>query len=90
MPGAHRSTCCCAATHHVCAASPPSGPARSAASAPAHPGAVQHSLTPSLPCPALPCLQPIPAVLEIPSKDSPYDPNQDSLLTRVKHIFGAS
>ncbi len=33
-------------------------------------------------------LQPIPAVLEIPSKDCPYDPNQDSLLTRVKHIAG--
>ncbi|KAG2449575.1 hypothetical protein HYH02_005108 [Chlamydomonas schloesseri] len=32
--------------------------------------------------------RPIPAVLEIPSKDCPYDPNQDSLLTRVKHIAG--
>ena len=32
--------------------------------------------------------QPIPAVLEIPSKDSPYDPNQDSLLQRVKHLLG--
>jgi vacuolar-type H+-ATPase subunit F/Vma7 len=30
----------------------------------------------------------IPAVLEIPSKDSPYDPNQDSLLLRVKHLLG--
>ncbi|KAI8472879.1 MAG: vacuolar ATP synthase subunit F [Monoraphidium minutum] len=30
----------------------------------------------------------IPAVLEIPSKDSPYDPNQDSLLVRVKHLLG--
>lgn len=34
--------------------------------------------------------KPKPAVLEIPSKDAPYDPNQDSLLVRVKHIFGAS
>jgi V-type H+-transporting ATPase subunit F len=33
-------------------------------------------------------LQPVPAVLEIPSKDNPYDPNQDSLLTRVKHLLG--
>ncbi|KXZ47529.1 hypothetical protein GPECTOR_34g688 [Gonium pectorale] len=32
--------------------------------------------------------KPIPAVLEIPSKDCPYDPSQDSLLTRVKHIAG--
>ncbi|KAG1668467.1 hypothetical protein FOA52_005240 [Chlamydomonas sp. UWO 241] len=32
----------------------------------------------------------VPAVLEIPSKDNPYDPNADSLLCRVKHIFGAS
>jgi hypothetical protein len=37
---------------------------------------------------ARPHLQPIPAVLEIPSKDCPYDPSQDSLLTRVKHIAG--
>ena len=34
--------------------------------------------------------QPVPAVLEIPSKDSPYDPNQDSLLLRVKHLLGMS
>lgn len=39
--------------------------------------------------PPLP-LQAIPAVLEIPSKDSPYDPNQDSLLQRVKHLLGMS
>ncbi|KAG2495441.1 hypothetical protein HYH03_006387 [Edaphochlamys debaryana] len=32
--------------------------------------------------------KPIPAVLEIPSKDCPYDPAQDTLLTRVKHIAG--
>ncbi|KIZ02227.1 V-type H+-transporting ATPase subunit F [Monoraphidium neglectum] len=32
--------------------------------------------------------KPIPAVLEIPSKDAPYDPNQDSLLIRVKHLLG--
>jgi ATP synthase F subunit len=35
-----------------------------------------------------PSSQAIPAVLEIPSKDSPYDPNQDSLLNRVKHLLG--
>jgi len=28
-------------------------------------------------------------VLEIPSKDSPYDPAQDSLLQRVKMLLGA-
>eukprot|EP00898_Chlorokybus_atmophyticus_P003335 jgi/Chlat1/4001/Chrsp26S04070 len=33
--------------------------------------------------------KPVPAVLEIPSKDHPYDPNQDSLLARVKFMFGA-
>jgi vacuolar-type H+-ATPase subunit F/Vma7 len=33
--------------------------------------------------------QAIPAVLEIPSKDSPYDPSQDSLLQRVKMLLGA-
>ncbi|GAX77719.1 hypothetical protein CEUSTIGMA_g5162.t1 [Chlamydomonas eustigma] len=32
----------------------------------------------------------VPAVLEIPSKDNPYDPNADSLLVRVKHIFGSN
>lgn len=32
--------------------------------------------------------KPVPAVLEIPSKDAPYDPNQDSLLIRVKHLLG--
>jgi V-type H+-transporting ATPase subunit F len=30
----------------------------------------------------------IPAVLEIPSKDQPYDPSQDSILSRVKFMFG--
>ncbi|MEW5306464.1 MAG: hypothetical protein WDW38_007406 [Sanguina aurantia] len=35
-------------------------------------------------------IKPIPAVLEIPSKDAPYDPNQDSLLKRVRIIFGSS
>jgi hypothetical protein len=28
-------------------------------------------------------LKAVPAVLEIPSKDNPYDPNADSLLVRV-------
>lgn len=31
----------------------------------------------------------VPSVLEIPSKDHPYEPAQDSLLSRVKHIMGA-
>ncbi|XP_019178599.1 PREDICTED: V-type proton ATPase subunit F-like isoform X2 [Ipomoea nil] len=30
---------------------------------------------------------PIPAILEIPSKDHPYDPAQDSILSRVKYLF---
>ncbi|KAL6777587.1 ATPVF1 [Auxenochlorella protothecoides x Auxenochlorella symbiontica] len=34
--------------------------------------------------------KPIPAVLEIPSKDTPYDPSQDSVLSRVKFMFGDS
>lgn len=29
----------------------------------------------------------IPAVLEIPSKDQPYDPNKDSILRRAKGMF---
>ena len=28
--------------------------------------------------------EPVPAVLEIPSKDSPYDPSKDSILRRAK------
>ncbi|RUS70694.1 hypothetical protein EGW08_021552 [Elysia chlorotica] len=32
---------------------------------------------------------PIPAVLEIPSKDSPYDPSKDSILRRAKGMFSA-
>ncbi len=31
---------------------------------------------------------PVPAILEIPSKDQPYDPTQDSILARVKFMFG--
>lgn len=34
--------------------------------------------------------KPVPAVLEIPSKDVPYDPSQDSVLSRVKFMFGES
>lgn len=34
--------------------------------------------------------KPIPAVLEIPSKDVPYDPSEDSILSRVKFMFGES
>ncbi|KAH7442964.1 hypothetical protein KP509_02G010300 [Ceratopteris richardii] len=33
--------------------------------------------------------KPIPAILEIPSKDHPYDPSQDSILARVKHMFSS-
>lgn len=29
-----------------------------------------------------------PAVLEIPSKDHPYDPERDSVLRRVRRLFG--
>eukprot|EP00276_Gloeochaete_wittrockiana_P008442 CAMPEP_0184665828 /NCGR_PEP_ID=MMETSP0308-20130426/58810_1 /TAXON_ID=38269 /ORGANISM="Gloeochaete witrockiana, Strain SAG 46.84" /LENGTH=123 /DNA_ID=CAMNT_0027110061 /DNA_START=16 /DNA_END=387 /DNA_ORIENTATION=+ len=30
----------------------------------------------------------IPTILEIPSKDSPYDPAKDSLLKRVRRLIG--
>ncbi|KAF7022553.1 hypothetical protein CFC21_047195 [Triticum aestivum] len=33
--------------------------------------------------------KPIPAILEIPSKDHPYDPASDSVLSRVKYLFSA-
>ena len=29
-----------------------------------------------------------PSVLEIPSKDHPYDPEKDSVLKRVRKLFG--
>jgi len=32
---------------------------------------------------------PVPAILEIPSKDSPYDPTKDSILRRAKGLFSA-
>ena len=32
--------------------------------------------------------RPVPAILEIPSKDAPYDPAQDSVLQRVRFMFG--
>ncbi|ORY08137.1 F subunit of V-type ATPase [Basidiobolus meristosporus CBS 931.73] len=32
--------------------------------------------------------QAFPAVLEIPSKDQPYDPAKDSVLKRVQRLFG--
>ena len=32
---------------------------------------------------------PTPAILEIPSKDHPYDPNKDSILRRAKGLFSA-
>ena len=31
----------------------------------------------------------IPAILEIPSKDHPYDPSKDSILKRAKGMFSA-
>jgi V-type H+-transporting ATPase subunit F len=31
--------------------------------------------------------EPVPAVLEIPSKDHPYDPSKDSILRRAKGMF---
>lgn len=31
--------------------------------------------------------KPIPAILEIPSKDHAYDPAHDSVLSRVKYLF---
>lgn len=34
--------------------------------------------------------QPIPAVLEIPSKDHPYDANKDSIMRRAKGLFSAA
>ncbi|XP_064617594.1 V-type proton ATPase subunit F-like [Liolophura sinensis] len=34
-------------------------------------------------------LEPIPAVLEIPSKDHPYDSSKDSILRRAKGMFSA-
>ncbi|KAH9890965.1 vacuolar ATP synthase [Cubamyces menziesii] len=32
--------------------------------------------------------EPFPALLEIPSKDHPYDPSKDSILKRVQKLFG--
>eukprot|EP01066_Platyproteum_vivax_P020239 Platyproteum_vivax@DN80_c0_g1_i1.p1 len=32
----------------------------------------------------------IPTILEVPSKDYPYDPNKDSVMQRVKFFFGGS
>ncbi|GFE53134.1 vacuolar ATP synthase subunit [Babesia ovis] len=31
---------------------------------------------------------PIPAILEIPSKEQPYDPNKDSVTQKIKVLFG--
>ena len=33
-------------------------------------------------------VQAFPAVLEVPSKEHPYDPNQDGIMQRVKGMFG--
>jgi V-type H+-transporting ATPase subunit F len=32
--------------------------------------------------------QAFPSLLEIPSKDHPYDPEKDSVLRRVRRLFG--
>ncbi|AAS54438.1 AGL052Wp [Eremothecium gossypii ATCC 10895] len=32
--------------------------------------------------------EPFPAILEIPSKDHPYDPEKDTVLRRVRRLFG--
>lgn len=32
--------------------------------------------------------QAFPSLLEIPSKDHPYDPEKDSVMKRVKKLFG--
>jgi V-type H+-transporting ATPase subunit F len=32
--------------------------------------------------------QAFPTILEIPSKDHPYDPEKDSVLRRVRRLFG--
>ncbi|CAK8682713.1 V-type proton ATPase subunit F-like [Clavelina lepadiformis] len=34
-------------------------------------------------------VEPIPTILEIPSKDAPYDPSKDSILRRAKGMFSA-
>ncbi|KAL0684082.1 hypothetical protein Bca4012_050930 [Brassica carinata] len=33
--------------------------------------------------------KPVPAIIEIPSKNHPYDPAHDSVLSRVKYLFSA-
>jgi len=30
----------------------------------------------------------VPAILEIPSKDMPYEPEKDAVLARVRHLLG--
>lgn len=32
--------------------------------------------------------EPLPAIVEVPSKDAPYNPNEDSLMIRVKKLIG--
>ena len=34
--------------------------------------------------------QAFPTILEIPSKDHPYDPSKDSVLKRIQKLFGDS
>ncbi|CBY31946.1 unnamed protein product [Oikopleura dioica] len=33
-------------------------------------------------------VEPIPTILEIPSKDNPYDPEKDSVLKRARSVIG--
>lgn len=33
--------------------------------------------------------EPFPAILEIPSKDHPYDPERDTIMKRVQKLFSA-
>mmetsp|Transcript_10768 Transcript_10768/g.28803 ORF Transcript_10768/g.28803 Transcript_10768/m.28803 type:complete len:126 (-) Transcript_10768:5584-5961(-) len=35
-------------------------------------------------------VKPVPAVLEIPSKEHPYEPNKDSILQRVRNMLGST
>mmetsp|Transcript_11080 Transcript_11080/g.23792 ORF Transcript_11080/g.23792 Transcript_11080/m.23792 type:complete len:87 (+) Transcript_11080:30-290(+) len=34
-------------------------------------------------------VKPVPAVLEIPSKEHPYEPSKDSILQRVRNMLGS-
>lgn len=34
--------------------------------------------------------QPLPTILEVPSKDKPYDPESDYVMRRVEHMLGGT